>query len=121
MQVRWATAGFPPRICRVGCLRSSQPFSNTHQDMKNSQSSKPLSNNIHLLRWVQKMAALCKPDRIHWVDGSKAEYDRLCDEMVESGTLTRLNQKKWPGCFSAPRDDTARAVCGNGAKSEFLL
>jgi phosphoenolpyruvate carboxykinase (GTP) len=36
-------------------------------------SSKPLSKNIHLQRWVTKMATLCKPDKIHWVDGSKAE------------------------------------------------
>ena len=64
-------------------------------------SNKVLSQNVHLIRWVEKMAALCKPDRIHWVDGTKAEYDRLCDEMVASGTLTRLNPKKWPGCFLA--------------------
>jgi phosphoenolpyruvate carboxykinase (GTP) len=56
------------------------------------------------------MAALCKPDRIHWVDGSKAEYDRLCDEMVAAGTFTRLNRKQWPGCFLARSDasDVAR-------------
>jgi phosphoenolpyruvate carboxykinase (GTP) len=69
-----------------------------------------LSRNPHLLRWIEKMAELCKPDRIHWVDGSQAEYDRLCDEMVEAGTFTRLNQDLWPGCFLARSDasDVAR-------------
>jgi len=88
--------------------------------MNTIPSSKPLSKNIHLQRWVGKMAALCKPDRIHWVDGSKSEYDRLCDEMVEAGTFTRLNQKKWPGCFYAKSDpsDVARVeertfICSN--------
>jgi GTP-dependent phosphoenolpyruvate carboxykinase len=72
--------------------------------------SKVLSKNIHLRRWVDKMVALCKPERVHWVDGSKAEYDRLCDQMVGSGTFIRLNQKKWPGCFYAKSDpdDVAR-------------
>jgi len=78
--------------------------------MTKTNPSTPLSKNVHLLRWVKKMATLCKPDRIHWVDGSKAEYDRLCDDMVAAGTLTRLNQKKWPGCFYARSDasDVAR-------------
>ncbi len=82
--------------------------------------SKPLSKNIHLLRWVKKMAALCQPDSIHWVDGSQAEYDRLCAEMVATGTFIRLNQKKWPGCFLARSDasDVARVedrtfICSN--------
>ena len=79
-------------------------------DMTTAHPSKPLSKNVHLLRWVKKMAALAKPDRIHWVNGSKAEYDQLCDEMVKSGTLIRLNAKKWPGCFLARSDasDVAR-------------
>jgi len=72
--------------------------------------AKPLSKNLHLVRWVKKMAALCKPDAIHWVDGSQEEYDALCDQLVQSGTFTRLNQKKWPGCFLARSDpgDVAR-------------
>ena len=78
--------------------------------MTKAHPSKPLSRNVHLLRWVKKMAALCKPDRIHWVDGSKDEYDRLCDEMVGGGTLIRLNARKWPGCFLARSEasDVAR-------------
>ncbi len=76
--------------------------------MKNA--AKPLSNNPHLIRWVKKMAALCKPDAIHWVDGSPEEYAGLCEELVRSGTFIKLNQKKWPGCFLARSDpgDVAR-------------
>lgn len=72
--------------------------------------STPLSKNSHLLKWVQKIADLTKPDAIHWVDGSQEEYDLLCEQMVESGTLTRLNEEKWPGCFHARSDarDVAR-------------
>jgi phosphoenolpyruvate carboxykinase (GTP) len=68
--------------------------------------AKPLSKNLHLIRWVKKMAALCQPDHIHWVDGSKAEYDALCALMVRSGTFIKLNQKKWPGCHLARSDAT---------------
>src|SRR5580704_9749368 len=72
--------------------------------------SKPLTTNKHLIRWVEKMAELTQPAAIHWVDGSQKEYDRLCDELVASGTFIRLNQKKWPGCFYARSDprDVAR-------------
>ena len=70
----------------------------------------PLSENKHLLRWVEKMAELTKPAAIHWVDGSQQEYDRLCAEMVETGTFIKLNQKLWPGCYYARSDasDVAR-------------
>jgi phosphoenolpyruvate carboxykinase (GTP) len=56
------------------------------------------------------MAALCAPDAIHWVDGSREEYDILCAQMVKSGTLTRLDEKLWPGCYYARSDasDVAR-------------
>lgn len=72
--------------------------------------SQPLSKNSHLLRWVQKMADLTMPDSIHWVDGSQAEYDSLCAEMVEGGTFIKLNEDLWPGCFYARSDpnDVAR-------------
>ena len=55
---------------------------------------RPLSKNKHLLNWVEKMAALTKPAAIHWVDGSQEENARLVAEMVASGTLSPLNEKK---------------------------
>src|SRR5258707_807412 len=70
----------------------------------------PLSKNDHLLRWVEKMAELTRPARIHWVDGSQQENDQLCQEMVASGTFIKLNEKLWPGCFYSRSDanDVAR-------------
>jgi phosphoenolpyruvate carboxykinase (GTP) len=61
-------------------------------------------------KWIEEMASLCCPDRIHWCDGSQAEYDKLCLEMVASGTFTKLNENKRPNCFLARSDqgDVAR-------------
>jgi phosphoenolpyruvate carboxykinase (GTP) len=67
----------------------------------------PPTTNKHLIRWVEKMADLTQPSRIHWIDGSQAEYDFLCDQLVKAGTFTKLNEKLWPGCFlarSSPND-----------------
>ena len=70
----------------------------------------PLSKNNHLLKWVEKMAKLTEPASIHWVDGSQAEYDALCAQMVAGGTLIKLNEAQWPGCYYARSDssDVAR-------------
>jgi phosphoenolpyruvate carboxykinase (GTP) len=59
---------------------------------------------------VKKMVALCKPARVHWVDGSEAESDALCEQLVAAGTFIRLDEAKWPGCFLARSDpsDVAR-------------
>ena len=78
--------------------------------MKKRNPAKPLAANKHLLKWVEKMADLCKPAAIHWVDGSQEEANALCTQMVASGTFIKLNQKRWPNCYLARSDagDVAR-------------
>jgi phosphoenolpyruvate carboxykinase (GTP) len=63
-----------------------------------------------LLAWVAEIAALTKPDRIHWCDGSQAEWDALTEQLVEAGTLKRLDPAKRPNSFYAASDpkDVAR-------------
>ena len=68
------------------------------------------TKNKKLLDWVSEVEAMCKPDRVVWCDGSKEEYDRLTNEMVESGMAVRLNEEKRPNSFAFNSDpsDVAR-------------
>lgn len=63
-----------------------------------------------LIDFVAKIADLTTPADIHWVDGTQAEYDRLTDQLVEAGTLTRLTSPDFPNSFAAFSDpaDVAR-------------
>src|SRR5438094_726606 len=54
-----------------------------------------------LRQWVSELARLSKPERIHWCDGSRAEYERLCAELERAGTFIRLNEKLRPNSYLA--------------------
>ena len=66
--------------------------------------------NQKLLKWIDECIALCKPDKIHWCDGSQEENDDLCGLLVKSGTFRKLNEKRRPNSYLALSDpsDVAR-------------
>ena len=57
-------------------------------------------------QWVEEVAAVTRPDRVQWCDGSAAENERLIAEMLESGTLHRLNEQKHPSSYLHRSDPT---------------
>jgi phosphoenolpyruvate carboxykinase (GTP) len=63
-----------------------------------------------LRAWVEEVAAMTRPDEIHWCDGSTEEYEQLCQAMLDAGTILRLSDAKRPGSYLALSDpaDTAR-------------
>ncbi len=72
--------------------------------------SNAMTKHARLLAWIDEMEQLCKPDHVHWCDGSQEEYDRLCELMVKGGTFIKLNPEKRPNSFLARSDpkDVAR-------------
>lgn len=65
------------------------------------------TNNAALLQWIDEVKTLVKPDQVKWCDGSKAEYDEMCNLLVQKGTFIKLNEQKRPNsfaCFSDPSD-----------------
>jgi phosphoenolpyruvate carboxykinase (GTP) len=63
-----------------------------------------------LIEWVEEVAQLTTPDRIHWCDGSAEEYDAMCQLLVDNGTFTKLSEAKRPNSYYACSDpgDVAR-------------
>jgi phosphoenolpyruvate carboxykinase (GTP) len=70
----------------------------------------PPTSHRKLLDWVDEIAALVRPDRVEWCDGSADEYDRLCQLLVDQGTFTKLSDAKRPSSYWAHSDvrDVAR-------------
>jgi phosphoenolpyruvate carboxykinase (GTP) len=68
------------------------------------------TTNTKLQQWVNDWAEILQPDSIYWCDGSADEYDRLCQELVNAGTFTKLDEAKRPNSYWAHSDpgDVAR-------------
>lgn len=68
------------------------------------------TNHAGLIAWVEQIAALTRPDRVHWCDGSEDEKQAIIADLLAKGTLKALDQDKRPGCYYAASDprDVAR-------------
>jgi phosphoenolpyruvate carboxykinase (GTP) len=71
---------------------------------------KPMTTNRALQAWVKEVQALCRPDRVQWCDGSRAEYDEMLRLLVAGGTARPLDSAKHPNSFLVLSDpaDVAR-------------
>ena len=58
-----------------------------------------LTKNQNVLKWVDEMVALTKPDKVVWIDGSKEQLDALREEAIATGEMIKLNEEKLPGCL----------------------
>ena len=69
-----------------------------------------MTKNKFISDWVAEVASLCTPSSIVWCNGSESEYQKLCQQMVDSGMLKKLNAEKRLGSFLALSDpsDVAR-------------
>lgn len=59
------------------------------------------TRNKAVIDWVRDIAALTRPDAVHWCDGSAAEYKEICARLVAAGTFVPLNPRKRPNSFLA--------------------
>jgi phosphoenolpyruvate carboxykinase (GTP) len=58
------------------------------------------TQHAKLLAWVSEIKKLCQPKNVVWCDGSKKQYNEICEMMVSKGAFTKLNPKKRPGCYA---------------------
>lgn len=58
-----------------------------------------MTNNKHVLSWIEEMKALTKPDSVVWIDGSEEQLNALREETLKNGELQKLNEEKLPDCY----------------------
>lgn len=69
-----------------------------------------MTNNKNVLNWVEEMVALCKPDKVVWIDGSEKQLDEIRNLSISTGEMEKLNEEKLPGCYlhRTAENDVAR-------------
>lgn len=69
-----------------------------------------LTLNKNVLKWIDEVVSLTKPEKLMWIDGSEEQLDRLRKQACNSGEIIALNKEKYPGCYyhRSQKDDVAR-------------
>ncbi len=65
-----------------------------------------MTNNKTVLDWIDQQIALCKPEKVVWIDGSEEQLEALRQEACATGEMYKLNQEKLPGCYLHRSDPT---------------
>src|ERR1039457_4494206 len=105
MEIRIPCGPDARRVAGTGRRLEGHPVSDAIPRLQ-----QPPTAHSRLTDWVADVAALTKPDRVQWCDGSQAEWDQLTSLLVEQGALMPLNPDLRPGSFLARSDpsDVAR-------------
>src|SRR5439155_16968099 len=85
----------------TGTPTEGAPMTATLEAVQDWDLASAPTTNAALVAWVRETARLTQPDRVVWCDGSQDEWERLTEEMVEQGTLIRLDPAKRPNSFLA--------------------
>jgi len=87
----------------MSCKRTAKRACKTTVKTKAAKASaaKYPTRHEELIKWVNDFAKLTQAKNVHWCDGTKKEYNAICESMVESGAFVKLNPKKRPGCYLA--------------------
>lgn len=69
-----------------------------------------LTSNVNVLKWVDEIVSLTKPQNVMWIDGSEEQLNKLREEACRTKEMVALNKEKYPGCYyhRSQKDDVAR-------------
>lgn len=69
-----------------------------------------LTSNVNVIKWIDEVVSLTKPEKVMWIDGSEEQLNQLRQEACKTGEMIALNKEKYPGCYyhRSQKDDVAR-------------
>lgn len=93
----------------INVSKENQVMFNAPQKINKEEFS--MTDNQSVIKWIEEMKDIVKPDKVVWIDGSEEQLEALRKEACDKGEITKLNQDKHPGCYlrRSAHNDVARA------------